>query len=170
MAIEFPNQGMRDIFLEQLEINSSQDQEIGSIIIDKNTVFLPALLSESQLLGVTFPTVKSKDNFIHLLNLDNAKLIVSKSDDCDLYINDRRIHDTASRFHIAVICPYFTEYYKIQYDSHMLAQAYRDCNSFFRKKKFPVELAVKIASDISSSDAISTNDKMQIAICNFRRP
>jgi hypothetical protein len=167
LAIEFPNREMRDIFLHRSKINSVQES---SIVIDGNIVHLPAFQSENQQLGVSFPTVVLKDAFIRILNLDRAKLIVSNSHDCNLYINDRRIHDTSSRFHIAVICPYFAEYYKIQYASHMLAQAQRDPNSFFSQTKFPKELALKIASDISSSDAISMKEKLQIASDKFYRP
>lgn len=85
-------------------------------------------------------------------------------------INDRRIHDTISKFHIAVLCPYFAERYKIQYTSHMLAQAYRDGTSFFSKIQFPIELAVKIASDASSSEAIAMDEKTKIANDSFCRP
>jgi hypothetical protein len=168
LAVEFPNQEIRDIFLCQSKINSGQET---SIVIDRNIVYILAFQSENQQLGVNFPTVALKDAFIRILNLDKAKLIVSNSNDCNLYINDRRIHDTFSRFHLAVRCPYFTEYYKILYASHMLAQARRDSNSFFGQTKFPPqELVIKIASDIASSDAISLNEKLQIATLNFHRP
>lgn len=163
LAIEFPNEEMRDIFLKQSGVN-----KIDSIVIDKNIVYFPAFLSETQQLGVTFPTIKLKEDFIRLLNLEKANLIASSSDDCNLYINDRRIHDIASRFYIAVICPYFTEYYKIQHASHLLAKARLDRNCFFSVTKFPTELTVKIASEVSSSDTISSDEKMQIAFCNFQ--
>ncbi|HHF7365970.1 TPA: hypothetical protein ACPSKY_001074 [Legionella bozemanae] len=166
LAIEFPDQEMRDIFLNRLGLNKDTD----SIVIHGNSVSLPAFLSKNQQLAVTFPTIKSRDSFKYLLNLDKANLVTSTVDDCTLYINDRRIHDTASTFHIAVLCPYFAERYKIQYTSHILAQAYRDGTSFFSQVKFPIELAVKIASDASSSEAISIDEKMQIAYSSFRRP
>jgi hypothetical protein len=166
LVIEFPNQRMCDIFLHQSGINKETD----SIVVYENRVFFPAFLSEGQLLGVMFPTVKSKELFIRLLNLDKAHFIVSDSTDCNLYITDRRIHDTASKFHLAVRCPYFSEYYKIQYASYMLAQAYRDGNCFFTATQFPIELAAEIASNVSSSDAISDDEKIQIAMANFRRP
>lgn len=166
LAIEFPDQGIRDIFLSQSGLN----KETGSIDIHENRVYLPAFLSKNQQLAITFPTIKSRDDFIYLLNLDKANLVASNSDDRTLYVNDRRIHDTASKFHIAVLCPYFSERYKIQYIAHMLAQAYRDGSSFFSRTNIPTELAVKIASDASSSEAISMDEKMQIAYYNFRRP
>ncbi|MCE0721766.1 MULTISPECIES: hypothetical protein [Legionella] len=166
LAIEFPDKEMCDIFLHRSGLNKETD----SIIIHGNSVCLPAFLSKNQQLAVTFPTIKSKDNFIYLLNLDKARLVASNVDDCTLYINDRRIHDTGSKFHIAVLCPYFAERFKIQYVSHMLAQAYRDRTSFFSQTQFPIELAVKIASDVSSSETISMDEKMHIAYDSFRRP
>ncbi|WP_131795448.1 hypothetical protein [Fluoribacter gormanii] len=166
LAIEFPNQKMRDLFLHQSGINKENDL----IVVTENRVYLPAFLSESQLLGVLFTTVKLKEHFIRLLNLDKTHLIVSDSTDCNLYFTDRRIHDTASKFHLAVLCPYFTEYYKIRYASYMIAQAYRDGNSFFSAAQLPIELAAAIASNVSSSDVISEDEKTQIAIANFRRP
>ncbi|WP_454782262.1 hypothetical protein [Legionella sp. WA2022007384] len=166
LVVEFPNQKMRDIFLHQSGINKETD----SIEVNENRVYFPAFLSGGQLLGVRFTTVKSKEHFVRLLNLDKAHLIVSDSTDCNLYITDRRIHDTASKFHLAVLCPYFSEYYKIQYASYMLAQAYRDGNCFFSTTQFPLELAAEIASNVSSSDAISDDEKIQIAMTNFRRP
>lgn len=168
LVIEFPNQEIRDVFLRRYRINELQETD--SLVVDGNKVSFPAFLSKSQLLGVTFPTVEAKDRVIHMLNLAKANLIVSHPNDRTLYLNDRRIHDTASRFHIAVVCSYFTEYYKIQYASHMLAQAYRDNNSFFSPSKFPLELTLKIASDSSSSDAISIEEREQIACGNFDRP
>lgn len=166
LAIEFPTQEMRDIFLNQ----SGMNKETDGITLEENRVYFPAFLSGSQQLGVTFANNKSKERFIHMLNLDKAYLVVSNANDCTLYINDRRIHDTASRFYIALICPYFTEYYKIQYASHMLAQAHRDIHSFFSPAKFPTELTVKIASHASSSDAISMDEKLQVAKGSFGRP
>ncbi|KTD43123.1 hypothetical protein [Legionella parisiensis] len=166
LAIEFPDQEMRDIFLNRLGLNKETD----STVIHENRVYLPAFISKNQQLAVTFRTIKSRDSFIYLLNLDRANVVTSYVDDCTLYINDRRIHDTVSTFHIAVLCPYFAERYKIQYTSHVLAQAYRDGTSFFSQAKFPLELAVKIASDVSSSEAISMDEKMQIAYSSFCRP
>lgn len=134
LAIEFPDQEMRDIFLHRSGLNKETD----SIILHENSVYLPAFLSKNQQLAVTFSTIKSKDNFIYLLNLDKTRLVASNTDDCTLYINDRRIHDTASKFHIAVLCPYFAERLKIQYVSHMLAQAYRDGTGFLVRLNFPL--------------------------------
>ncbi|WP_392538214.1 hypothetical protein [Legionella sp. 227] len=171
LVIEFPNQEIRDVFLRRYGIKEVQEtQETCALVVDGNKVSFPAFLSKNQLLGVTFPTVEAKERVIHMLNLAQANLIVSNSNERTLYLNDRRIHDTASRFHIAVVCSYFTEYYKIQYASHMLAQASRDNNSFFSPGKFPLELTLKIASDSSSSDAISIEEREQIAYSNFNRP
>ncbi|CAM2850388.1 Dot/Icm T4SS effector [Legionella steigerwaltii] len=170
LVIEFPNQGIRDVFLSRYRIKEEQkSEETDSISIDGNAIFFPATLSKNQQLEVTFPTVKAKERLIHMLNLAKANLVASNPNECTLYIHDRRIHDTASRFYIAVVCPYFAEYYKIQYASHMLAQAYRDGNSFFSPTRFPTELTLKIAADSSSSDAISEDEKRQIAYDNFHQ-
>lgn len=170
-ALQFPNQNIRNVFLEQSRINEFlRNKGTASIIIDGNCVFFPAFLADNQQLGVAFPTIEIKEKVIFMLNLGRANLVTTDSQEATLYINDRRIHDTASKFYIAVICPYFAEYFKIQYVSHLVAQGHRDQNSFFSPSKLPIELGLKIAADSSTSDAISGEEKMQIAICNFKRP
>lgn len=167
LAIEFPHQEMRDIFLEQLGINHFHLND--TLIVDETIVYFPAFLAKNQQLGITFPTVDIKNNFINMLNLVKANLIFSNHNDCHLYINDRRIQDTASKFHIAVICPYFSEYYKVKYAARLLSQALRDGNSFFSQYKIPKELLLTIAAEVSSSDAINVEEKMRIANYNFPR-
>ena len=46
----------------------------------------------------------------------------------------------------------------------------RDGTSFFSPTKLPVELTLKIASASSSSDAMSIDERAQIAYCNFNWP
>ncbi|MBN9228904.1 MULTISPECIES: hypothetical protein [Legionella] len=172
LVIEFPNQDMRNIFLSCSGIIEEEqtDAATDSIIIEGNTVSLPAFITKSQQLAVSLPTIATKERLLHILNLAKANLIVSNANECTFYLNDRRMHDTASKYHVAVVCPYFTEHYKIQYAAHMLAQASRDGTSFFSPTKLPVELTLKIASASSSSDAMSIDERAQIAYCNFNWP
>lgn len=166
LVVAFPNSEIRNIFLKNLGIY----QKRGVLVIHENQVFFPASLSENQRLVVTFPTVKIKESFIHLLNLTKTKLVSSSYNDCSLYVNDRRILDTASKFYFAIQCPYFNSYYQIRHASLMLAQGYRDRNSFFSMERFPIELTLKIASDVCSSDAMSPEEKMKTAESNFGWP
>jgi len=163
LAIEFPDQEIRDLFLNRSGLNKESD----SLILEEQIIYFPAFVADNQQLGFALPSCTTKKKLIHMLNLDRANLISSDSDECTLYINDRRILDSASRFHIAVLCPYFKEYNEIIYASHMLAQVYRKGNGFFNQ---PVEIIVEIASHASSSDAISRDEKLQIAAHNFGRP
>lgn len=166
LVVAFPSPEIRDIFLNDLGIYKKNE----SFVIHENQVFFPAYLSESQQLVVAFPTVKMKESFIHLLNLTKTKLVSTSYNDCSLYVNDRRILDTASKFYFAIQCAYFKNYYQIRYASLMLAQGYRDRNSFFSMEKFPIELTLKIASDVCSSDAMSPEEKMKTAVNNFGWP
>lgn len=168
LAVKFPNQEMCDILLEEIGMKEFASTYIDSE--DNTIVRIPAFKADNQQLAVKFPSVKIKNNFIHILNLSNPKIITSGLEDCHFCINDRRIHDIASRFYISILCPYFIEYYKIKYGSHMLAQAQRDTHGFFSLNKLPQELILKIASNLASSDAINVNEKVRVAGQYLCRP
>ncbi len=172
LAIEFPDQEMCDIFLKQTGMTDMQpvytqenNEIMGSIVVDNKTVFVPAFLSENQQLAVMFPTIKMRDNAIHILNLDKANLIMSNLNANFLQINDRRIHDTAAKFHLTVICPYFIEYYRTQYIARTIDQGRRS-NGLFSQSYLPRELALKIV--VASSNLMDIDAKMQIANLNLK--
>jgi len=175
LAIEFPTQQTKQIFLRQMCIKDMQSElmqyDVGmeALFEESNKIVcLPAIKTAAQQLAIMIPSIKLQNRFLHLLNLGNTDLfntdlINTDEDRSQLIINDRRILDTASKFHFSVVCPYFLEYCQIQCLAYTIAQGRRDHLSFFSREKLPKEMAITITLAAASANVIDISEQIDIA-------
>lgn len=175
LAVEFPTQQTKQIFLRQMCIKDTQSEKMqydaGMEALfeeSKKIVCLPAIKTDAQQLAVIFPSINLQNRFLHLLNLNNTDLINidlinTTQDRSQLIINDRRILDTASKFHFSVVCPYFLEYCEIKRVACTIAQGRRDHLSFFGGEKLPRDMAITITLAAVSANVIDISEQIDIA-------